>query len=170
MHLTRLAGVVIVAGTLAGCAVGFPISRNDIGSPPPNSARLVIYRPSGPMLIFRSPSVDVNGAPACDLPRGGGFKKDVASGEVTVAAHLWDVPETSSLSLMAEPGRTYFIRVRVAGEASPGAVGGLFGVGTNPPQGSPGTTSGPFELDLTDEATALASEVGLTDADSKMAC
>jgi hypothetical protein len=169
MRLIRLAGVVTVAGTLAGCSSGFPISSSEIGSPPPHSARLVIYRPPGPMLMFRSPSVDVNGVPACDLPRGGGFKKDVGSGEVTVAAHLWDNPETSSLSLMAEAGKTYYIRVRVAGEASPGAVGGLFGVGTNPPKGSPGN-SGPFELDLTDENAALASEVGLTDADGKMAC
>jgi hypothetical protein len=164
-----LDGLIIVAVALAGCAVGFPISSNDIGSPPPNSARLIIYRPSGPMLVFRSPSIDVNGVSACDLPRGAGFKKDVGSGEVTVAAHLWDIPETSSLSLMAEPGKIYYIRVRVAGEASPGAVGGLFGMGTNPAQASPGQT-GPFELDFTDEATALASEVGLTDADGKIAC
>ncbi len=169
MRLIRLAGVVTVAGTLAGCTVGFPISSSQIGSPPPNSARLVIYRPSGPMLVFRSPSVDVNGVPACDLPRGGGFKKDVGSGEVTVAAHLWDIPEPSSLSFMAEAGKTYYIRVRVAGEESPGAVGGLFGLGANPPQGSLGN-SGPFELDLTDEHAALASEVDLTDADGKIAC
>jgi hypothetical protein len=169
MRLIRLAGVVTVVGTLAGCVVGFPISSSEIGSPPPNSARLIIYRPSGPMLMFRSPSVDVNGVSACDLPRGGGFKKDVGGGQVTVTAQLWDVPETSSLSFIAEPGKTYYIRVRVAGEASSGAVGGLFGLGTNPPQGSPGQ-SGPFELDLTDEAAALASEVGLTDADSKTAC
>jgi len=121
------------------------------------------------MLMFRSPSVDVNGVSACDLPRGGGFKKDVGGGQVTVTAQLWDVPETSSLSFMAEPGKTYYLRVRVAGEASPGAVGGLFGLGTNPPQAPPGK-SGPFELDLTDENAALASEVGLTDADGKIAC
>jgi hypothetical protein len=121
------------------------------------------------MLLFRSPSVDVNGVAACDLPRGGGFKKNVGAGEVTVAAHLWEDPETSSLSFTAEPGKTYYIRVRVAGEGSPGAVGGLFGVGTNPPQASPGK-SGPFELDLTDEKAALASDVGLTDADAKIAC
>jgi hypothetical protein len=169
MRLIRLAGVVTVAGTLAGCAVGFPISSSEIGSPHPNSARLIVYRPPGPMLVFRSPSVDVNGVPACDLPRGGGFKKDVGSGEVTVAAHLWDIPETSSISLMAEAGKTYYIRVRVAGEAAPGAVGGLFGLGTNPPKRSPGN-SGPFELDLTDEAAALASEVDFMDADGKIAC
>jgi hypothetical protein len=169
MRFIRLAGVVTVAGTLAGCSNGFPISSSEIGSPPPNSARLVIYRPPGPMLMFRSPSVDVNGVPACDLPRGGGFKKDVGSGEVTVAAHLWDNPETSSLSLMAEAGKTYYIRVRVAGEASPGAAGGLFGVGTNPPKGSPGS-SGPFEFDLTDENTAIASQVDLADADGKFGC
>jgi hypothetical protein len=169
MRFIGLAGLITVAVALAGCTVGFPISSNEIGSPPRNSARLIIYRPSGPMLMFRSPSVDVNGVPACDLPRGGGFKKNVGGGKVTVTAQLWDNPETSSLSLMAEPGKTYYIRVRVAGEASPGAVGGLFGVGTNPPQASPGQ-AGPFEFDLTDESTALASGVDLTDADGKIAC
>ena len=169
MRLMRLAGLATVMVTLAGCVVGFPISSSEIGPPPPNSARLVIYRPSSPMLVFRSPSIGVNGVPVCDLPRGGGFKKNVGGGEVIVTANLWDNPETSSLSFMAEPGKTYYIRVRVAGEGSSAAVGGLFGLGANPPPAAPGK-SGPFELDLTDEKAALASDVDLTDADGKIAC
>jgi hypothetical protein len=114
--------------------------------------------------------VDVNGVQSCDLPRGGGFPKDVASGEVTVAVNLWDIPEKSSLSFMAEAGKTYFVRVRVSGEASPGVKGGLFGLGNE----ATSRASGPFDLDLTDEAVAIASGVELRrappDAKSKMAC
>jgi hypothetical protein len=167
MRLVRLAGVLTVAGALTGCAAGFPISSSEIGSPRPNTARLIVYRPSGQMLMWRSLSVDVNGVPACDLPRGGGFKKDVGSGEVTVAAHLWDMPGTSSLSFMTETARTYYVRVRISGETSPGAVGALFGLGTHPPASG---GSGPFDLDLTDETAAIASGVSLTDADRKIAC
>jgi hypothetical protein len=108
------------------------------------------------MLPWRSIDMDVNGVPACDLPRGGGFATDVGSGEVTVAAHLWDIPDQSHLSWRAEPSKTYFVRVRVSGESS-GAVGGLWGLGGAAVSGP----TGPFDLDLTDETAALASGVEL---------
>jgi hypothetical protein len=158
MRLVGVAGMLTVAGILAGCSVGFPISRSEIGSPEPGAARLIIYRPSGKMLPLRSISVDVNGIPACDLPNGGGFAKDVGgSGETTVTAHLWDVDGKSSLTLKTETARTYFVRVRVAGETSPGAMSGLWGLGN----GAAARPSGPFDLDLTDEASAIASGVEL---------
>ncbi|HEY4044953.1 MAG TPA: hypothetical protein VGM32_24330 [Rhodopila sp.] len=115
-----------------------------------------MYRPSGTMLPWRSIGVDVNGVQACDLRRGGGFATDIGGGEVTVAAHLWDIPEQSHLSWTAETGKTYFVRVRVAGESS-GAASGLWGLGSAAASGP----SGPFDLDLTDENAALASGVEL---------
>jgi hypothetical protein len=166
MRLAKLAGVVAVAGALAGCSVGFPITKSEIGSPPPDAARLIVYRPSGPMLMWRSFNVDVNGGPTCDLPRGSGFAKDVASGEVTVAVSLWQTPGDSKLSWKVETGKTYYLRVRVSGETSPGVKGGLIGLGSDAPPGD----SGLFDLDLTDETTAIASGVELRHATSKMAC
>jgi hypothetical protein len=170
MRLVWLAGVVTVACALAGCSVGFPISSSEIGSPPPDAARLIVYRPSGEMLAWRSLNVDVNGVPSCDLRRGSGFAKDVGSGEVTVAVHLWDIPGKSSLSLITESGKTYYIRVRVSGEASPGVRGGLFGLGSEAASGD----SAPFDLDLTDGTLAIASRVelrrSLPDANGRTAC
>lgn len=158
MSSVWLAAAVTVAGALAACAAGWPISRSEIGSPPPNAARLIVYRPSGVMLAWRSLSVDVDGAAACDLPRGSGFAKDVESGKVTVAAHLWSVPGESSLSWTAETTKIYYVRVRVKGETSPGVVGGLLGLGSEAASGD----SGPFDLDLTDEDAAIASGVKLS--------
>jgi hypothetical protein len=118
------------------------------------------------MLMWRSLSVDVNGLPACDLPRSGGFAMDVGSGQVTVAVRLWETPGKSSLSWTAEAAKTYYLRVRVSGETSPGVKGGLIGLGSEAPAGD----SGPFDLDLTDEAAAIASGVELRHVNDKIAC
>lgn len=159
MRLVRLAGVVAVSAAVAGCGVGWPISRSEIGSPPPDAARLVVYRPTGLKLAWRSIDIDVNDAAACGLPRGDGFAMDVAGGGVTVAAHLFGFPGKTSLSLQAEPAKIYYVRVQVSGETSPGAVGGLIGLGVadEVPAGS-----APFDLDTTDETTAIASGVKLS--------
>jgi hypothetical protein len=167
MRLVKLAAMMAVVCALAGCSVGFPISREVIGSPPPDQARVVVYRPTGPMLMWRSLGVDVNGVQSCDLSRGGGFAKDVAGGPVTVAISLWDMPDkTSRLSWTAEPGKTYYVRVRIAGDTSAEAKGGLLGLGSEAVVGD----SAQFNLEFTDEAAAVASGVEVTPATSKMAC
>jgi hypothetical protein len=165
MRLVKLAAVATVAAALVGCSVGFPVSRSVIGSPPPDAARLVVYRPSGPMLMWRSLNVDVNGVPGCDLPRAGGFAKDVAGGPVTIAVSLWDMPgQNSRISWTAEPGKTYYVRVRISGETSPDVKGGLIGLGSEAAGGNQ------FDLDFTDETAAIASGVELTPASSKLGC
>ncbi len=166
MRFVKLAAVMIVAVILVGCSVGFPVSRSVIGSPPPDQARLVVYRPSGAMLMWRSFNVDVNGASTCDLPRGGGFAKDVSSGQVTVAVSLWQMPGKGSLSWTAEPGKIYYVRVRVSGEDLSEVKGGLFGLGSEAAAGD----AAQFALDFTDETTTIASGVELSVANGKFGC
>lgn len=114
----------------AGCASG-PNYLEVAGythQPSTNTARLAVYRSAGDMYPMRSPSVDVNGLPTCDLPSGGIFIKDVPPGRITISSSLWDAPGTSRLNFNAIAGRTYHVRMAVDFGKSFGALAGLPGM------------------------------------------
>jgi hypothetical protein len=143
----------------AGCAAGTPISAGTIGVAPANAAHLVIYRPAGFAAAVQSPAVHINGAPVCDLPNGGGFSTDVSPGKVTVSVSLW-ASGTSTLSRKAETATVYFVEMGVRGAPAYAALSGrLIGLGI---EEATSNHAGPFDIGLTDEATALNSGVKLT--------
>ena len=50
-----------------------------------DQSELIIYRPSGFTYAVRTPNIEVNGMPTCDLPQGGFFRKNVSPGTTTIA-------------------------------------------------------------------------------------
>ncbi len=152
--------VLAVVLTLSGCSgvregtrQGAVMSWSE--APANARARIVVYRPSTLDHFQRSPEIDLNGVPACDLPNGEAFFRDIEPGSVTVSTSLWDWPGTSRLAFRADEGRTYFVRMSPNAEKRlAGLLGGHPGVWIAEALAERG---GPFLLDLTARAEALAS-------------
>jgi len=127
-----------------------------------DQSELIIYRPSGFTYAVRTPNIEVNGMPTCDLPQGGFFRKNVSPGTTTIATSLFDMPGTSRSSFKTEAGKRYTVRVSPEGaKAMTGALLGI--VGTLAAEAASGR-GGPFQIDLIQEEMA-ATELAL----SKMA-
>lgn len=147
--------VMAAAALVAGCASGpsYMETARQMQPPAPGAARVAIYRPAGDMYPLRSPGVDINGLPACDLASGGIFVRDIAPGRVTVSSSLWDSPGTSRLSFNAAPGTTYHVRLAVDFGKSFGALAGLPGMLAAEAVSDRG---GPFTIGIVEPASVSA--------------
>jgi hypothetical protein len=158
--MLRKSLVVSVILLFAGCATGTPMTTDAIGSPGPDAARLVVYRPAALTGALFPTAISLNGVPACDLQNGSGFVKDISAGSVTLLAPMFSVPGTSRLTWTVDAGHTYYVRVAVSGGmAFASFTGGVIGMGIAE---ATSDHTGLFDVELTAEADALASGVKLT--------
>jgi len=147
-----LMAVVLVTG----CASTGPsyLQTSSESPAPPDRAQLIIYRPSGFILAARSPKIEINGQPSCDLPQGGFFKKNVPAGSTVISTSLWDIPGTSRLNFEAVAGEKYAVRVSPdSGKVMSGALFGYIGLAIAEAKSARG---GPFQIDLLREETVLS--------------
>jgi hypothetical protein len=156
-----LAGALIaVSISLGACATNAPRgSAIAVGAPRPGTAQLVVYRPSAFIASMRSPDVEVNGAPTCDLTNGGSFLREIEPGPASVSLSHWDMPGTSQVSFQAEAGKTYYIRATVNDDKM--AAGMFLGIVGMLAAEAASSDKGPYKLDLLNEAIARK-ELGAT--------
>jgi hypothetical protein len=153
--------IALVAVGLSACSNNtrskVVLGREALPAVPADSALLVIYRTNWGMGDGPSqPTIEVNSQPTCDARSGGAFTWVVSPGNVTVSAAQPLVIGTSRLSLTAEAGKTYYIRVRTSDKAWAGVFGGLVGALIVE---AASERKGAYDIDLTDEATAFASDM-----------
>lgn len=133
------------------------LTRDAVPAAPPDAAVVVIYRVStvvgdGPS----PPTILVNSLATCDARSGGAFAHVVRAGEVTVSAADPLAFGTSRVTWVAEAGKTYYVRVKTSDKVWASVFGGFIGMAVAE---AVSPRSGPFELDLTDEETALANQL-----------
>lgn len=117
--------------SLAGCASVGGAVYSPPQTPAKGMAQLVVYENSA--WKKTSQEVDINGVTACSLVQGGFFIRNVPAGSTTISSSIWDLPGTSRLTVNAQAGHRYYVRVQYDLAAA---------------------RVGPFAIDNVDEGTA----------------
>lgn len=123
----------------------------------PHSGDIVVYRISE-LMAFTPYSIDVNGAPACNLDRGGFFVVH-RNGAVTISASMFASPGTSRLSVVTSKGTTRYARIGLNDDKRWATAGAGF-IGALIAEGASGK-SGPFDIELVDPSVAKQELIGL---------
>lgn len=111
----RIVLAFFCAVALSGCHPSFPILTGQQFQFQENMesqmAQVYIYRTLSPP-TQRSPDVMINGKKYFDLKAGGFGKIFISPGEILIETKWsWDTAvEDKSVSLLTEPGQTYFVR------------------------------------------------------------
>lgn len=151
-----LLGPLFFSLVVIGCATnrGAPYAelKADLEAPAANRARLIVFRDGSWIGATRTPTVNVNGADRCDLPRAGFFSADLEPGDVTISSQLWDKPGVSSTRLSLQPATVTYVRMRfepnrIRGSILAGFVGYYIGAQMS-------GTEGPFVFDVLEKTAA----------------
>ncbi|HEY2987466.1 MAG TPA: hypothetical protein VGL11_07055 [Candidatus Binatia bacterium] len=151
--------LLVLAGCAAHSGAPYPDVKSSLETPAANKARLIVFRDESWVGVTRRPTIKLNGAEACALPRAGFFSIDLEPGDVTISSNLWDKPGVSSTRISLQPATVTFVRVRfepnrTAGSILAGPVGYFIGAQMS-------GTQGPFVFDIVDKTAAAQNLNGI---------
>lgn len=154
--------IILFISLITGCARGpsYESMQADIAAVNDNQARLVFFRPKGNHLYMaRKASIDINDDKTGACAYGGFFYRDIAAGEHSIKADMWDIVGDCEVTVNAKAGATYYFKVGPRLESFTAFMsGGIIG---NMMESSGKVCGGAFKLSPTRKKIAKQKMVGL---------
>jgi hypothetical protein len=151
--------LLVLIGCAANRGAPYPEAKAGLETPAANKARLIVFRDESWVGVTRRPTIKLNGAETCDLPRARFFSADLEPGDVTISSSLWDKPGVSSTRISLQPATVTYVRVRfepnrTTGSILAGPVGYFIGAQIS-------GTQGPFVFEVMEKTAAAENLNGI---------